>query len=226
MKWKALLLLFVAAGAAVACAAVVECQTNGACCSAKPGPTNAIAPALPFTEKSIYQVESNWTTDAGKQIKLDTLKGRVRVVAMFFASCEFACPIIVSDMKRIEAGLPDGLRSQVGFVLVSFDSKRDTPEVLRRYRQQRNLPEDRWTLLRANSDDVLELAALLGVRYKQELRGQFAHSNMITVLNAEGEVVHQQIGLNHEIGETLKVIERLVPAGTDKDAPSNPGKGT
>ena len=32
---------------------------------------------------------------------------------MFFANCQFACPIIVNDMKRIEAALtPEQLREQ------------------------------------------------------------------------------------------------------------------
>ena len=48
-----------------------------------------------------------------------------------------------------------------------------------------------WTLLRGAPNDVLELAALLGVKFKKDLGGQFAHSNIITVLDANGEVVLQ-----------------------------------
>jgi protein SCO1/2 len=69
---------------------------------------------------------------------------------------------------------------------------------------------ENWTLLRGGSDDVLELAALLGVRYKQDAKGQFSHSNIITVLNADGEIVHQQIGLNQDIKETIRIIEKLI----------------
>jgi protein SCO1/2 len=57
---------------------------------------------------------------------------------------------------------------------------------------------------------VLELAALLGVKYKQDARGQFSHSNIITVLNSEGQVVHQQIGLNQDINETVSAVQNLV----------------
>ena len=59
-------------------------------------------------------------------------------------------------------------------------------------------------------DDVLELAALLGVKYKEDSNGQFAHSNVITVLNAKGEIVHQQIGLNEDISETVQTLVKLV----------------
>jgi protein SCO1/2 len=163
-----------------------------------------------FTDKSIYQTESTWTTDQGKQIKLSALAGRPEVVVMFFANCQFACPIIVNDMKLIEAALPPQLQSVVGFTLVSFDSKRDTPAALAEYRRTRDLPRKSWTLMQGRPDDVLELAALLGVKFKENAVGQFAHSNIITILNAKGEIVHQQVGLNQDIQETVRLLGELV----------------
>jgi protein SCO1/2 len=112
-------------------------------------------------------------------------------------------------MKKIEAALPEKIRSQIGFALVSFDSERDTPTALRKYRKQNNLGAQ-WNLLRGGNDDVLELAALLGVKFKKDARGQFSHSNIITVLNADGEIVHEQVGLNQSVDETAKVIESLL----------------
>ena len=103
----------------IACLVQMSCasgsgkQSNQPSCCAK-----AEAPTA-FTDKSIYQVESIWTTDEAKQLKLGELRGRPQVVAMFFTSCQFACPIIVNDLKRIEASLPPELAARVGFTLVS-----------------------------------------------------------------------------------------------------------
>jgi protein SCO1/2 len=129
---------------------------------------------------------------------------------MFFANCQYACPLIVNDMQRLEAALTPAQRARVGFTLVSFDPKRDTPEALAEYRRVRNLGTERWTLLRGEPDAVQELAALLGVRYKQDARGQFAHSNVITVLNPDGEIVRQQVGLSQDIEETVRALVKLV----------------
>ena len=129
---------------------------------------------------------------------------------MFFANCQYACPLIVNDMQRIEAALTPAQRARVGFTLVSFDPTRDTPEALAEYRKVRSLAAERWTLLRGEPDDVQELAALLGVRYKQDARGQFAHSNVITVLNAEGEITRQQVGLSQDIQESVRIVAKLV----------------
>ena len=178
----------------------------------KPPCCRALPPGKPPTDRSLYQLDSTWTSDVGREVKLGVLRGRVQVVAMFFTECEYACPIIVENMRAIETALPAALRDRVDFLLVSFDTERDTPEALRAYRANRKLPTANWTLLRGREDDVRELAALLGINYQRDARGQFSHSNVITVLNAEGEVVFQQAGLNKDSRETISAIEKTLAA--------------
>ena len=196
-----LLFLFVAV-------ALFSISPTGCTSGEKPPCCRKAEPTGAYTDKSLYQLDSNWTSDVSKDIKLGVFQGRPQVLAMFFGSCEYACPIIVHDMKRLQKALPPALRHKVNFTLVSFDTERDTPAVLRTYRQRQNLGTDRWSLLTGKPDDVRELAALLGVNYQKDARGQFAHSNVITVLNPAGEIVHQQVGLSQDILATVKAIER------------------
>jgi protein SCO1/2 len=168
-----------------------------------------LKPGAVYPDRSIYQLESRWTSDVGREIRLGVLAGDPQVVALVFTSCEFACPIIVNDMKRLAAALPTEVRDRTGFVLVSFDPERDTPERLREFRHKMNLPTRGWTLLRGAPDDVRELAALLGVNYRKDARGQYAHSNLLTLLNAQGEVVFQQPGLNLPPEEMVARIRQL-----------------
>ncbi|HEV2453035.1 MAG TPA: SCO family protein, partial [Verrucomicrobiae bacterium] len=146
-------------------------QTNSPCplCCRR-----QLAPAV-FTDKSLYQVNSKWTTDRGKEINFADLSGKPQVILMFFSHCVTACPILVYNLKHIESALPPAKCSRIGFTLVSFDSEHDTPTVLAQYRKAMNL-DSNWTLLNGKPEDVLELAALLGVQYKQNADGQFAHS--------------------------------------------------
>jgi protein SCO1 len=177
--------------------------------SAKPDCCAKELPASgPLSDGSLYQLESSWTNDVATGLKLVSLRGRPQVLTMFFASCQFTCPVLVQDLKRIEAALPENVRTNVGFVLVSFDSERDTPDALAAYRKIHGLPSN-WALLRGAPDDVLELGALLGIKFKKDLRGQFAHSNVITVLDGEGEIARQIVGLNRDPGEAVKVIGNL-----------------
>lgn len=185
------------------------CRTeSGLMTSAEPSCcTQELTASTPLPDKSLYQINSSWTNDARVALQLISLRGRPQIVTMFFASCEFACPILVNDMQKIEAALPENERTNVGFVLVSFDTERDTPDVLASYRKNHNLNAN-WTLLRGAPDDVLELAALLGVKYKKDARGQFAHSNLITVLNAQGEIVFQQTGLNRNPSAAVAALQQ------------------
>jgi protein SCO1/2 len=168
-----------------------------------------LAPGPALSDGSIYQVDSSWTNDAGAEVKLESLRGRPQVVSMFFATCQFTCPILVNDLKRAEAALPKNVRTNIGFLLVTFDADRDTPEALAVYRKIHGLPAN-WTLLRGGADDILEFSALLGIKYKKDLRGQFAHSNVITVLDAGGEIVRQIVGLNRDASETVKAVEQAL----------------
>ena len=169
-------------------------------------------PALPAgkpTDTSLYLLDLKWTSDVGKTIPLSVLRGRPQIVAMFFTHCEYACPILVNDMKKLQAAFPDDVRTKVDFLLMSFDTKRDTPESLAAFRKKEALPVASWTLLRGAADDVRELAALLGINYAPDARGQFAHSNLITVLNAEGEIAFQQPGLNGDPAALVAAIGKL-----------------
>jgi protein SCO1/2 len=217
MKTTALFLLFATlalaaetpAVPAAGCCKEKPAAKKDACCEEKPAPKpDACCAAMEtatFSKSSIYQSDVSFTDDTGKTVTLGSLRGRPVVLDMFFASCGYACPLTVTDMLAIQERLPAELRSQAVFVLVSFDTVRDTTEVLAKYRAQRGL-DGQWIVLRGDDDAVRELAALLGVKYKQEADGMFSHSNVITLLNREGEIVHQRQGLKGGIDEAAAAL--------------------
>lgn len=173
-----------------------------ACCAEeKP----AAAEVTEFSAKSLYQLDATFTDDAGRTVSLASLRGRPVVLAMFFANCEYACPVLVSDMQRLRQQLPADVRSRAQFVLVSFDWQRDTPEALHAYRGHSALDAG-WTLLHGDEPAVQELAMLLGVKFKQDARGQYSHSNLITVLNPAGEIAFQRAGLMGDVSEAAKAV--------------------
>jgi len=178
------------------------------CCAEKPAAKDdccAAMDAAAFSKESLYQLDAAFTDDHGRPVTLGELRGRPVVLAMFFASCNYACPLTVTNMQAIRDQLPAGVRERTAFVLVSFDVARDTPAVLGQYRAQRGLDAG-WTLLHGDDGAVRELAALLGVKYKQEASGMFSHSNIVTVLNPEGEIAYQRIGLNAGLAETVAAV--------------------
>jgi len=195
MNSRPMLLLFATLAALPGVRAADACP----CCAA----AAAAAPAL--SSRSVYQLDASWTTDAGRSFQLAALRGRPVVLAMFFTSCGYACPRIVADMTQIQQNLPAAVRDQARFVLVSFDDQRDTVAALQAYREAHGLNAS-WVLLRGAPDDIRELAAVLGVKYKRDAAGMFQHSNLITVLNPEGEIVHQRAGLEGGLAEAGRAV--------------------
>ena len=53
-------------------------------------------------DRSIFQIDSEWTNDRSNTVKLASLRGRPQIVTMFFAQCQSTCPILVHSMTEIE----------------------------------------------------------------------------------------------------------------------------
>lgn len=161
------------------------------------------------SDNSIYQLSSVWKNQDGHNLILKSFRGKPVILTMFYSSCTYACPLLVNDMQRIEKSLPANKNNNYRFVLVSIDPERDTPAKLKAYAQDHNLDLSRWTLLSGKNDDVMELAALIGFKYKKDDNGNFSHSNVITLLNEKGEILHQQTGLNQDITESVNQLKNL-----------------
>ena len=164
---------------------------------------------VPLSGQSIYQLRRAWSDVDGKSVMLRSLRGKPVALAMVYTSCTTACPLTIADLKRIEAALSPEARGRVWFALFSFDSERDRPEVLRAFAARRDLDPARWRLHHGDPAAVRELAMALGIRYKRDARGDFDHGNAISILDAEGVIRHQQIGLGQEPAESARLLESL-----------------
>ena len=169
----------------------------------------AAAPAGPLPETSLYQLDATWESHRGDSLRLADLRGEPALLAMVFTNCASACPLIVEDMKAMARAMPEDVAQDARFVLVSLDPARDTVAAMARFASAHGLGNE-WTLLRGSEEDVQTLAALLNVRYREEQDGQFAHSNLISVLAPDGEVVAQQEGLGTDPAAAVDALEQAL----------------
>jgi protein SCO1/2 len=158
------------------------------------------------TELSIYNLPSKWTNQNSENIEMKDLKGKVLVMVMIYTSCKSACPRLVADMRNIESRLPENSKKNVKLVLISIDPKVDTPERLKAFSIENQMDGIQWEFLRSTEENTREFAAVLAVNYKKVSPLEFSHSNIISVFNAEGELVFQQEGLGVNSDETVKKI--------------------
>lgn len=162
-----------------------------------------------ISDMSIYNLPSHWTTQDGADIELKELEGKVLAMVMIYTSCQAACPRLVADMRNIEKQIPNDKKDDVQYVFVSIDPETDTPERLKAFAKENQMEDDKWLFLRGSEEDTREFAAVLAVNYKQISPIDFSHSNIISVFNQGGELVHQQEGLGVDNKETIQAIIEL-----------------
>lgn len=191
--------------------ALVSCneskEKEKECCSTKSGKLTEHPVETP--ETSVYQLGGEWTDQQGTQFTLESLAGNPVVMTMIFTHCEYACPMMINDLKLIENQFSPAEREQTRFVLVSFDHLRDTPERLHDYAQSQGLG-DNWILLHGSADQVKELSVVLNISYEQMENGSFSHANRKFVLDKSGTIVFAQDGLQAKSEPVAKAVRDLL----------------
>lgn len=196
--------------AATTAASPTEAPARSSPAPTSPALGTTAAPASGWPSQSLFHSSTRWQTERATEISLADLAGAPTVIAMVFTSCRASCPVMMADLKRLEAGLSETERAGVRFVVVTFDAAGDTPETLRVFAQEHRVEPQRWTFLHGDEAAVRELAALLEVRYAKLPQGGFDHANVIHVLDAEGAVQHRQEGLGQPIEPTAARLRELL----------------
>jgi protein SCO1/2 len=159
-----------------------------ACCATLAFAAAPPKPA-PLPGDSVYQLKLPLTGQDGRTADWRTLRGKPRIVSMFYTSCQYMCPLIVESGKAVERQLDAAQRARLGVVLISMDPARDTPALLQKTVVARGVDGERWLLAAPPAAKVREVAGVLGVRYKQLPGGDFNHNSVLVLLDAEGRIV-------------------------------------
>ena len=138
---------------------------------------------------SLYLLQDRFTDQSGKAFSLADRRGKPQVVAMFYTSCRYICPLIVDSAKGVDHALTPAERARLGVLLISIDPSRDDTAALASVARKRGLDPARWTLARTDAGTVRRVAAMLGVRYRALADGEFNHTSALVLLDAQGRVV-------------------------------------
>lgn len=150
---------------------------------------------------SVYQLPLRLTDQHGKSWNWGDKRGKPQVVAMFYTSCQYICPLIVDSGKAVEHALTPTERGRLGILLISMDPARDNPAALMAVAQKRDLDLAHWTLAAPKATDVRSAAGVLGVRYRQLADGEFNHTSALVLIDAQGRI----------LAKTEKVGSRIDP---------------
>ena len=160
-------------------------------------------PAGLVAGESLDAFDSTFTDQSGHAVTLASFHGRPMVLAMIYTRCTSACPLLLASLRKFEAKLPPAQRANTWFVLVSLDPAHDVPDTLLTFARARGLDTARWRLLTGSREATTELAAILGVKVRDDGNGALAHSSNIYLLDGAGVIRHALIGLGADPAELL-----------------------
>lgn len=170
------------------------------------GEQATVSRADEIDDMSIYQLTTWWKTQDAEEITFQDLKGEVLVVVMIYTSCQSSCPRLVEDMKTIESKVSASVPSGVRYVFVSIDPTYDTPERLKAFSIENGMEDSRWLFLQGTEESVREFANVVAVRYDRISPIDFSHSNIISVFDQRGVMLHQQEGLATHYKGTIETV--------------------
>ena len=124
------------------------------------------------------------TSSEGKNTNAQTLRGKVWVAHLFFASCKGPCPVMTSHVGLLSKTFQKS--SDVHFLSVTVDPETDTPEKLSAHAKTLSADLSRWHFLTGEIEEITRLAAEefhFGTLEKPKL-----HSNRFVLIDREGNI--------------------------------------
>jgi protein SCO1/2 len=130
----------------------------------------------------------------GKPLRLADYHGKAVALTFVFTRCPLPdfCPLMMKKFAAVHATLAKdpALASRTHLLTISFDTKHDTPDVLRAFGkpfQKTAKPFTHWTLATGKDEAIRTLGGALELDYVEENRS-FTHNLRTAVLDPEGKL--------------------------------------
>lgn len=145
-----------------------------------PLPVQMAAPAFELTD-----------VDSGDKVSLESTNGKARIVYFYFANCPDVCPPTTFLLSEVQEKLDKAgtLGTKAELISITFDPVRDTPEVIKAFAERNFAQPKGWKFLRGDDEEqTIKLARDFGVSVAKSPDGSFAHMNVITIVDQDGQI--------------------------------------
>lgn len=136
---------------------------------------NDVAPPLALTDQT------------GREVTLESSRGRPVLVAFAFAHCQTVCPLIVADVLEARRRLGSDPPS---VLIVTLDPWRDTPSRLASIAKQWGLDGDAHVLSGAPEEVERTLNGWRVPRVRNEKTGDISHPSIVYVIGGDGRIAY------------------------------------
>lgn len=129
----------------------------------------------------------------GRVVSLTEFKGKVVVLNFIYINCPDFCPLQSEKIAEIQEMINiTPMKTQVQFVSITTDPKRDTNQILRDYGDSHGLDPVNWTLLTTvpgqAEDTPLKIAESYGLKFVVTKDGEQMHGVVTHVIDQDGRL--------------------------------------
>ncbi|MBI1337693.1 MAG: hypothetical protein GC164_12130 [Phycisphaera sp.] len=167
----------------------------------------------PDKRSSPYNLDFGVTDQDGKHFQLNELVGKPIALTFIFTTCPNPnmCPLTSVTMADLEKRVvAAGLADNVQLLLFSYDPLTDTPEVLKKYAEEKGFSLQSSRFLRPDPDDFRGLLNELQIGFALTSGGQINHRMELLVLDARGRFVRDYMGDIWDNADVLDDLQKLV----------------
>ena len=180
--------------------------------------------ALALSQAAMGQTvgDYDFLDGSGKQITLESMRGKPLLISLIYTSCYHICPTITSNLAKNVDIAREALGDDSFSVLtIGFDTPNDTPDRMRLFAKQRNIDIDDWHFVSVSAATMKDLANDVGFSYFSTAKG-FDHMIQATLVDAEGKIYRQIYGMDPE---PTALVEPLKEILYDKQVAASPVEG-
>ncbi|MDO5106167.1 SCO family protein [Capnocytophaga sp.] len=134
----------------------------------------------------------SFTNQHKQTISNKDYEGKVYVVEFFFTSCPTICPIMTSNMVKVQNAFEG---KNVGFASFTINPEHDTPEVLNEYAKKQGITSPHWHLLTGDEKAIYDLANNgFNLHAQNTAQGEdgFEHSGLFALIDQKGNIVSRK----------------------------------
>jgi protein SCO1/2 len=143
------------------------------------------------------------TDQTGREVTLESYRGRPVLVAFAFAHCQTVCPLVVADVMAARRQLGD---DPPGVLIVTLDPWRDTPSRLASIAKQWGLDGDAHVLSGAPEEVDRTLNGWRVPRVRNPETGDISHPSIVYVIGADGRIAYVVSGNADAISAAVQAL--------------------
>lgn len=156
------------------------------------------------------------TDQHGKTFDSQILKGKVYVVEYFFTTCGTICPIMNTQMQRVQKAYKSN--THVAIVSFTVDPEHDTSEVLLSYAKKHHADPSKWHFLTGSKMEIYNLARRSFFLLKPaeainqgDIGSDFIHTNNFVLIDQHGRIRGYYDGTAYqEVTSLIQDVELLL----------------